>query len=354
MSEKTEQPTAKKLRDARKKGQVSHSKDASSALILIALFVCLGLGREFYLNTACDLMKLPPLFYKVPFEQAASMMITGTFKVVCNLTLPSLVVILIVGVLFNYLQVGPVLSFEAIMPNLEKINPVSKFLQMFSKKNLMELVKSTIKILFLGTLLYILIESVIDPLLKIPFGGVSAIFEVIRPIMKSFAYNVGFAYIVVGAFDFFFQRQQYMKGLMMTKDEVKREYKESEGDPHIKGKRKQLQREMVEGGGGGGAAARAKQSSVLVTNPTHYAIALYYEKGQVPLPIVLAKGTDQTAKTMIKAAQSGNVPIMENVPLAHALFDMADVNQYIPSELIEPVAEVLRWVYELKKKQAES
>ena len=131
---------------------------------------------------------------------------------------------------------------------------------------------------------------------------------------------------------------------MMTKDEVKREYKEMEGDPMIKGKRKQLHQEMVMSD----SVEKTKKSTVLVTNPTHRAIAIYYEKDKTKLPMIVAKGEGYLAERMIKAAQEAGIPIMRNVPLAHDLFDHGNIEQYIPVELIEPVAEVLRWVQQLQ------
>ena len=134
---------------------------------------------------------------------------------------------------------------------------------------------------------------------------------------------------------------------MMTKDEVKREFKESEGDPTIKGKRKQFHRELLQGS----PPQKTKRASALIVNPTHYAIAIYYNEVITPLPIVLAKGIDYQAQLMKKVAREFNIPIMENVPLAHALYDLADEGRYIPRELIEPVAKVIRWVREQKEQE---
>lgn len=148
------------------------------------------------------------------------------------------------------------------------------------------------------------------------------------------------AYIIVGAFDFAFQRFNHTKQLMMTKDEVKREHKDSEGNPEIKGKRKQLHQEMMQSG----IAENTRKSSVVVTNPTHVAVALYYQKDETPLPMVMAKGEDLLAKRIMRIAEEEGIPIMRNVPLARALNERVEVEQYVPSDLLEPVAEVLRWV----------
>ena len=221
---------------------------------------------------------------------------------------------------------------------------MSKLKQIFSLKNLIEFLKSAAKILFLSTLLYFVIRNTLDPLLKTPFLTLNDFFNMLPPIMKTFAMNVLFAYVTVAVLDFMFQRFNHKKQLMMTKDEVKREFKEQEGDPQIKGKRKQFHRELLQGG----PAQKTKRASALIVNPTHYAIAIYYNELITPLPIVLAKGIDFQAQLMKKIAADNNIPILEDVPLAHALYDLAEEGRYIPRELIEPIAKVVRWLQERK------
>lgn len=348
MSEKTEQPTPKKLRDARKKGQVANSKDVTSTALLIVIFCYLGLSRVKILKLLMELIEAPSFFFNTPFEQALQQTLMSCLKVMIVVVLPLLVIVIFVGVFANVLQVGPMLAPETVMPKFDKLNPISKLKQIFSIKNLIEFLKSAAKILFLSVLLYFVIRNVLDPLLKIPFLGLSGLMQIMPPVLKIFAYNVAFAYIVVAFLDFIFQRHNHTKQLMMSKDEIKREYKETEGDPTIKSKRKQFHRELLQGG----PVEKTKKSSVLVTNPTHYAIALFYDGVTVTLPVVLAKGVGFQAQLMKKAAMDFEIPIMENVPLAHALYDLSEVGRYIPRELIEPVAEVIRWVKEQKDAQS--
>jgi type III secretion protein U len=191
------------------------------------------------------------------------------------------------------------------------------------------------------------IKNLIHDLLLLPFGGIQGTINILGPIMRRFAYNVIFAYIVVACIDFVFQKRDFMKKMKMSKDEVKREYKEMEGDPQIKGKRKQIHREMIEQD----APRRTKHASALITNPEHIAVAIYYniEGGGSSLPIILASGQGNVAEEMIRIARENHIPIMRNVPLAHSLMDVGEVMTFIPTELIEPVAEVLRWVYEMKE-----
>jgi type III secretion protein U len=294
-------------------------------------------------------MQAPSQLYTADPTKAVSEMSWSMVCTLAQILLPLLAVVVVTGVAGNMLQVGILLAFESLKPDLNKINPLSKVKQIFSIKNLIELLKSIIKILFLGILIYLVIRNSLGPLLKIPFVGLKGLLEIVVPVLKTFAYNVCLAYVVVAFCDFIFQKQNHIKQLMMSKDEVKREYKESEGSPEIKGKRKQLHRELLQGG----PVEKTKKSTVLVTNPTHYAVALFYDGKTAMLPVVLAKGVGFQAQLMRKAAQDFDVPIMENVPLAHALYDLGEVGRYIPRELIEPVAEVIRWVYAQKQKAEE-
>jgi type III secretion protein U len=217
-------------------------------------------------------------------------------------------------------------------------------------KNFMELLKSTAKIIFLGFLIYSLVKNVFRDLLSLPFCALGGVLEILGPIMKNFAKIVIFAYIVMATIDYIWQKHNWKKGLMMSKDEIKREYKESEGDGQIKSKRKQIHKEMIEED----PPQQTKQASAVVTNPEHIAIALLYdfEHYIFPLPLVIAKGVGAIAEKMIEVAKEEGIPVMRNVPLAHALLDTAGVMEYIPKELIAPVAEVLRWVREIKEDSA--
>lgn len=324
------------------------SKDLNSTVLLIGLFAYLGLGRYFIYEKLQEIFALPLQYLNVPFEQAVSEVISGIFINIAILTMPALLIVIVLSIATSMIQTGPIMAFESLKPDLNKLNPITKFKNIFAMKNFIELLKSTIKIIFLSILIYMLIKSVLDPLMKVPFIGFYGLLVIMGPILKKFIYYVAFAYIVVAVIDFIFQQYNHIKELMMSKDEVKREYKEMEGDPHIKGKRKQLHRELINSD----PSAAVKKSSVLVTNPTHYAIAILYDGGiQTKLPVVLSKGTGAMAEQMIKVAEENNIPIMRNVPLAHALWDMAEVMQYIPSDLIEPVAEVLAWVNDMKQRE---
>lgn len=345
--EKTEQPTDKKIRDARKKGQVSKSNDVNIAWLLIVIFSFLAFTKAFYYEKIVEMVVLPTYYYDVSFEDALPAVLHGIIVNFLLLSIPLLGLMALMGVFINFVQVGPLLTFEPLKPDFKKLNPIEGAKKIFSKKNLVEFLKSILKTLFLGYLVYRVVKEVITPLLLVPFGGISAVVAILSPIMQMFAINICFAYIIVAVADIFFQRSQHTKDLMMTKDEVKREFKEMEGDPHIKGERKQLHQELAMSD----TVQSTKKASVLVTNPTHYAIAILYDENLAKLPILVAKGEDYVAQMMIKVAQEENIPIMRDVALAHALYG-TPVYNYIPSDLLEPVALVLKWARDLHEGQA--
>lgn len=341
--EKTEEPTDKKIRDARKKGQVAKSQDVSSTGLLIIMFTYIAITKGFYVEHIGNLILMPTYFYSVPFEEALPQVLTGCIIELIILVVPMLVLIAASGVFINFLQIGPLLSFEPLKPDFNKLNPVKGAKKIFSKKSLIEILKSIIKIAFLGYLIYRVIKGVIDSLLKVPFAEVGAVLSILNPIMKTFAINVCVAYAIIAVLDFFFQKSQHTKELRMTKDEVKREYKEMEGDPLIKGERKQLHQELAMSD----TVQSTKSASALVTNPEHFAVAIFYNEDVVKLPVITAKGKDHIAQMMIKVAREAGIPILRNVNLARALYAQVDEYNYVPSDLIDPVAAVLKWAAEV-------
>lgn len=344
MSDKTEQPTPKKLRDARKKGQVAKSKEVSSAALITVIFaLMLSLAGGFVLEVR-DMILAPPAFYEMEFERAADGMMQIVQDSVLAIIVPVLAATAVVGIVSNMAQVGLMFSAESVKPKLGKLNPASKLKQMVSLKNLVEFLKSVVKIAFLSILLFLVIRGAIRDLVKIPACGLDCILPVLASLFTTIAGYTIAAFVIIAFADYVYQKIQFNKEHMMTKDEVKREYKESEGDPHIKGKRKQFAHELLTARMEDGV----RKSKVVVTNPTHIAIALEYERGRTPLPIVRAKGQGIIAHRIVQIAREAGIPIMQNVPLARALHEDGELGGYIPVDLIEEVAAVLRWVAEIE------
>lgn len=349
--EKTEQPTHKRLRDSRRKGDVAHSKDFTQTLLILSLFGYMSFNGSEIIESLGRLMLIPSTLVAMPFHVALPTGLAAALKEAVGVVMPFVLIVLIVGMLSEFLQVGVVVAFEKIKPSGKKLNILANLKNTFSKKNLMESLKSLTKILFLCALITMVVKKDLPELMTIPRAGLEALGEAVGSLLNVLLINVAIVYVVITLADLVWQRAQYRKGLMMTKDEVKREYKESEGDPHIKHKRKHLHQEMVMQGGG---SVPVRKATVVVTNPVHLAVALYYQKGEVPLPQVVAKGEGFHAERIKQEAREAGVPVLENVPLARALWRSTEVEQFIPNELIEPVAEVLLLVRRLAESSEDS
>lgn len=345
MSEKTEQPTQKRLRDARKKGQVPYSKDFTQTCLIMALFGYILVDGGRIMENLAQLIILPGDVLSQPFPNALESLLVQYVVDLAWLLLPFILIVLVIGIFADALQVGIFFAFEAIKPSGKKLNVVQNAKNIFSKKNFVEFIKSSIKVVLLSVLVQLIIKEHLDMLMKIPLGGVPMVGTAAATMVKIMIINISIAYIIIALFDFIWQRLKFRKDNMMTKDEVKREYKEQEGDPHIKGKRKQLHKEMAMSDAG----AQTKKASAVVTNPTHYAVALYYQEEETPLPIILAKGRGETALYMIRTAHEHSIPVFENISLARGLSAKANVDNYIPLEFMEPVAEILRMVKRLSE-----
>ncbi len=346
MSEKTEQPTPKKIREAREKGEVAKSRDFTQTVLVIALFgYIVAQGREITVSFE-QLVVTPLAFISADFGFAISTVVQDLIKQAFSITLPFVGIVLGLGIFIEALQTGMLISFKALMPSAKKLNFIENAKNIFSKNNLVEFLKSTAKILIVSYIVYVFIHGSIPALMRAPYYDIYDIGTIFSQMLKGIIVYVGFCYVVISLADFAWQRYSYTKKLMMSKDEVKQEYKTMEGDPHIKSHRKQLHQQMLQED----AVAKTRSASVVVTNPTHLAIALHYDEDETPLPVVLAKGEGYLASRMVEAAREAGVPVMQNVPLARALFDQGNVDHYIPSDLIEPVAAVLRLVNELGQK----
>lgn len=344
MSEKTEQPTPKKLRDARQKGQVASSKEVASTALIISVFALLWGLSDTYIGQFEELILLPTAFIHTDFESAFHQIINGILQSMISILIPLVALVIIVSIASHFSQYGMLFSIESIKPDLNKLNPIQGVKKIFSIKNLMEFIKSVIKIVFLSTLLFLVFRDSLPDLLKIPPCGLSCIIPTLGALFKQIIlYSTG-GFVVISAADFLFQRYQHIKQLKMSKEEIKQEYKEMEGDPHIKSKRRHLHQEMLSQQ----MANSVRKSTVVVTNPTHIAVALEYREGQTPLPVVRAKGTNLIAKRIVEIAREEGIPVFENVPLAQALNENGLVDQYIPGDLIPAVVEVLRWVANLE------
>ena len=342
--DKTEEPTQKKRDDARKKGQVGRSTDMSAAFVLLMGFFIIKMLWEFIYHRIADYTTyvFSHLNQTVDTESVVRIFI-GIIELLAQTALPIMLAIMLVGLAINMFQVGLNFNTEAIEFKLDKLNPINGFGRIFSKRSLMELAKSLMKIAIIGFFLY---DFLVDHLMEMPqfiYFDLTTSLAQISDIIFKMAFEVIGVIMIVGFLDYAYQKWQTTQDLKMSKQEVKDEMKQSEGDPQIKGKIKQKQRQM--------AMSRMMQevpkADVIVTNPTHFAVALKYDKGMVA-PQIVAKGQDMVAQRIKDIARENRVPIVENKPLARALYAAADVGDIVPAELYQAVAEVLAYVYRLK------
>ena len=342
--DKTEEPTQKKRDDARKKGQVGRSTDMSAAFVLLMGFFIIKLLWEFIYHRIANYTTyvFSHLNQTVDTESVVRIFI-GIIELLAQTALPIMLAIMLVGLAINMFQVGLNFNTEAIEFKLDKLNPINGFGRIFSKRSLMELAKSLMKIAIIGFFLY---DFLVDHLMEMPqfiYFDLTTSLAQISDIIFKMAFEVIGVIMIVGFLDYAYQKWQTTQDLKMSKQEVKDEMKQSEGDPQIKGKIKQKQRQM--------AMSRMMQevpkADVIVTNPTHFAVALKYDKGMVA-PQIVAKGQDMVAQRIKDIARENRVPIVENKPLARALYAAADVGDIVPAELYQAVAEVLAYVYRLK------
>ena len=342
--EKTEEPTAKKRADARKKGQVARSQELNSAFVLLVGFFGLKLLWDSIYGTIATYTTyvFTNLNQTVDTENILHIFI-GIVIILAKTAFPIMIFIMLIGLAINFFQVGLNFNTESIEFKLDKLNPINGFGRIFSKRSLVELVKSFFKILVIGFFLYRFIHEQILAMPQFMFFDLTTSLALVAEIIFQMAFIVIGVIMIMAVMDYGYQKWQTTQDLKMSKQEVKDEMKQTEGDPQIKGKIRQKQRQM--------AMARmmkeVPKADVIITNPTHYAVALSYEQGMTA-PVVVAKGQDLVAQRIKEIGREARVPIIENKPLARTLYAAVQVGDSVPQELYQAVAEVLAYVYRLK------
>ncbi|KRF31912.1 flagellar biosynthesis protein FlhB [Paenibacillus sp. Soil787] len=346
--EKTESATAKKRQDARKKGQVAKSMDLPAALILLFSFL------SFLMFGGYMKEKMVNIFRNVYENQltmditAANVQVLFVDLVQQGLTILAPIFILVVLVAFigNYAQIGFMFIGDPLMMKFNKINPIEGFKRIFSLRTVMDFLKSTMKMLIIGYVVYTTLMGEKAKLLGLGHAPLESTFSFIASVTLKLGIKIGAILIVLAIFDFIYQKYEYEKSLKMSKQDIKDEYKKSEGDPLIKGKIRAKQRQM--------AMQRMMQevpkADVIITNPTHFAVALKYDSNNMQAPTVIAKGADYVALKIKEVAKKNGIMTMENKPLARAIFAQVEIGDSIPAELFQAVAEVLAYVYKVKGK----
>jgi flagellar biosynthesis protein FlhB len=346
--EKTEKATPKKKQDTRKKGQVAKSQDVNTALVLLVVFGVLSFTGEYLLDGLMSIITFTfndftNITLSVNYMQALFLDIV---KEAALLLSPILVAALVGGLIANYMQVGVLFSPEAIKFKLEKINPIAGFKRMFSLRSIVELLKSLLKITVIGIVVFSVLWGKMDEILILSHKSIGAIAVTIAKLTVQMGLYASVALLVLSLMDYMYQRYDYEKNIRMSKQDIKDEYKNMEGDPLIKSKIKQKQREM--------AMHRMMQdvptADVVITNPTHYAICLKYDEEKYDAPYVVAKGVDFIAQKIKLVAKENNVVMVENRPLARAMYNQVEIGDLVPEEFYKAVAEILAFVYQTKDK----
>lgn len=341
MAEKSEKATPKKLKDARKKGQVAKPQDFPSAVTFIAaIALTLGFAHELYEELAGYLINCFRLSAQVDMQAQAGSLMNGAVQTILAATLPIAGIVAIVGVTTNFLVIGPVFSMEALKPDIKKFNVVENLKQKFKMKTLFELIKSLFKVSVAAYLIYRIMKVEIKDVIQTASIPLPVSANLFYQLLLDVVIQVGIFFLIVAIIDLVYQKMSFAKEMKMEKFEVKQEYKDTEGNPEIKSKRRHLAQEIAYEEG----PAATKRAKAVITNPTHVAVAIGYEPEKYPAPFILAKGVDLIAEAIIKEANKHNIPIMRNVPLARQLFESGKVFDYIPVETYEAVAEILRVV----------
>lgn len=348
--DRTEKATPKKRRDARKKGQVFQSREISSALVLLFIFIALRLfGSSIYRQLTDFFVKVfteyPGIEDLYMHDILLRVFIDGII-VFFRAVGPILLIGLVTGLIINYAQVGFLFTMETLKPQFSRINPLSGAKRMFSMRSAVELVKAVLKVTAIGYVSYSYLNGQVHTVMSLMDMELIEIASYIALTSLNLAIRICIALIILGVFDFAYQWWEFEKSMKMTKQEVKEEYKQIEGNPEIKSKIRQKQRQM--------SMRRMMQeipkADVIITNPTHFACALKYDSKESDAPVLLAKGQDYVALRIKEIAKENKVEIVENKPLARAIYDTVDIGQAIPQELYQAVAEVLAFVYSLKGK----
>lgn len=347
--ERTEPASPKKRSDARKKGQVAMSREAPSVLILMASLGFFFFGGGWMLRSLMQFMHsifsnlngLLPTDILTARDLLALSMQSGLY-----ILLPFMLAVLVAGVFGNVLQIGLLFSTETITPKLTKLNPISGFRRLVSAKTLAELPKSILKLVTVGSIAYLLVIKNLPRMPDLMQMSVADILQEFGWITLQIGFFVCLALIFLAAADYIFQRWQHEKELRMTKQEVKDEQKQLMGDPQIKARIRSAQREMARRR----MMAAVPEADVVITNPTRLAIALKFDADEMDAPMVVAKGAGEIARKIREIAREHNVPLVEEKPLARALYKTVEIDQSIPVELYRAVAEVLAYVYRLKGK----
>ncbi|WP_413300334.1 flagellar biosynthesis protein FlhB [Bacillus sp. 1P10SD] len=341
--EKTEKATPTKRREVRKKGQIAKSPEVSSALTLLLSFSFFMIGGKSFIEGCLNI-------YRHSFQEyllwdlsisSTQLLFNQLLLDVTKLVAPIFGVVLVAGVVANYMQVGFMFNIESLKMNLGKLNPLEGAKQIFSLRAVVELIKSILKIVITSSIVYILIWKQKDELFSIGEKNLYESARFIGSLTVQIGITIAACLIVLAAADYFYKWFEHEKKIRMSKQDIKDEHKKSEGDPLIKGKRRAMQQQLSMNR----MMQELPKADVVITNPTHFAVAIKYDFETMAAPEVIAKGKDHIALKIKEIAKENKIMTVENKPLARALFASVEIGQPIPEELFNAVGEILAYVY---------
>lgn len=345
-SDKTEKPTPRRIREARKEGQVAKSQDLGAAAVLLGLAGFFIPAWQFVIQNYLPYMiaSLQNLtIYQAQMNDLPKLALQAIWLIILG-SLPFMGISLGIGLFINLVQTRLNFSVKALKPDFKKLNPVTGIKNMFSMQALMNLAKTIAKLAVIVYLCVKKYQAAISTIAQLSQMEMGQILYFVLHFAQELMLQIALVFLVLGGLDYIYQRHSLMKQLKMSKQEIKEEVKQNEGDANIKAQRKAKYQQMLQN-----AIANVKDATVVITNPTHFAVAIQYEKDGLGIPQVIAKGADEIAQRMKAEAKKLEVPMVENVPLARGLYAKVKVGDVIPDEFFGPVAEVLALVYQLEE-----
>jgi flagellar biosynthesis protein FlhB len=346
--EKTEKATPRKRQEVREKGQVAKSADVNSAVVMFIGFFVLLFSGQLYQEKVLSIFRQSFQEYMLLNLSVDTVhaVFLDTLKQAVFIVGPIFLAAIVAGLVANFMQVGFLFTTEPLKMKLSKLDPIQGFKRMFSLRAIVELLKSILKIIIVGLVTFSVLWFQIDEILLLTYKSLGASLSSIGGLTVKMGLYASAALLFLAFLDYLYQRFDFEKSIRMSKQDIKDEYKKTEGDPLIKSKIKQKQREM--------AMRRMMQevpkADVVITNPTHYAVALKYDDQKMDAPVVIAKGVDYVALKMKEMAKEHDIVTVENRPLARALYAQVEIGDAIPEEFFKAVAEILAYVYRLKNK----
>ncbi|WUR12423.1 flagellar biosynthesis protein FlhB [[Empedobacter] haloabium] len=346
-SDRSEQATPHKLEEARKQGSVARSMDITSLAMLAALVLVIKANAWEALRLTVQLQHriLGKIGHGDWTVASAAAWMGDLLLALLTILAPLLLALVVVAVLVNLAQTGPIFSFHPIKPDINRLNPVTGFKRVFSMRTLFEAFKSCIKLAILTTVVYFALRELVPGLVGLPGTEAKAYLRVLVGLCAALLVKLLFTHLVIALLDLGFVRWEFAKRMRMSKRDVKDEHKNREGDPRIRSRIRELRQQMLKRSK---AVSKVPDADVLITNPTHLAVALSYRHGTSGAPQVVAKGAGDLARKMREVAARHQIPVVQNRPLARTLFREVDFDGYVPEKLYPQIAKIMVWVYAMR------